>query len=135
MANALYDKGRQKFLQGNIAWLTDDIKCALIDVADYTVNLGSHEFFSDVPGAAVVATSGNFSGKSATGGVADADDVTFTAVTGDPSEAIIIYKDTGTAATSPLIAYIDTGTGFPFTPSGGNISVGWSNGATKIFKL
>jgi hypothetical protein len=49
--------------------------------------------------------------------------VTFTAVTGDVSEAVILYKDTGVAATSPLIAYIDTATGLPVTPNGGDITV------------
>ena len=135
MANALYDKGRQKFLEGAIAWLTDNIKCILVDAADYSVNLGSHEFLSDVPGAAIVATSANLGGKTSTAGVADANDITFTAVTGDMSEALIIYKDTGVAGTSPLIAYIDTATGLPFTPIVGDIEVQWDNGSNKIFKL
>jgi hypothetical protein len=56
-------------------------------------------------------------------------------VTGDQSEALVIYKDTGMASTSPLIAYIDTATGLPYTPSGGNIDVAWDNGSNKIFKL
>jgi hypothetical protein len=47
----------------------------------------------------------------------------------------VIYKDTGTAATSPLIAYIDTATGLPVTPNGGDITVTWDNGSNKIFKL
>jgi hypothetical protein len=135
MANTLYEKGRQKFLEGGIAWLTDNIKCVLVDVADYTVNLGSHEFISDVPGAAIVATSANFSGKTSTAGVADANDITFTSVSGDQSEALIIYKDTGVASTSPLIAYIDTANGLPFTPVGGDISIQWDNGSNKIFRL
>ena len=135
ISNSLFDKGRQKFLEGSIAWLTDDIKAALIDAADYTVNLGTDEFLSDVAGGAIVSTSANFSGKTSTGGVADADDIAFTLVTGDQSEALIIYKDTGSAATSPLIAYIDSATGLPFTPTGGSIDVGWSNGSNKIFRL
>ena len=135
MANALYESARQKFLEGGIAWLAHDIKCILVDTADYTVNLSTHEFLSSVAGGAIVATSSNLTGKTSTGGVADAADVTFTAVTGDVSEAIIIYKDTGSAATSPLIAYIDTATGLPFTPSGVDITVGWSGGSNKIFKL
>ena len=34
----------------------------------------------------------------------------------------MIYKDTGSEATSPLIAYIDTATGLPITPNGGDIA-------------
>ena len=135
MANALYDKGREKFLKGEISWNTHDIKCVLVDAADYTVNLSTHEFLSDIAAGGRVATSANLGTKTTTAGVADAADVTFSAVTGDQSEAIVIYKDTGDAATSPLIAYIDTATGLPVTPNGGDITIQWDSGTNKIFKL
>lgn len=135
MANALYDLGRKAFLDGSIAILTDNIKVVLVDVADYTVNLATHQYLSDVAAAGRVATSGNLASKASTAGVFDAADVTLTAVTGDPSEALVLYKDTGSAATSPLIAYIDTATGIPVTPNGGDITITWDNGANKIFKL
>jgi hypothetical protein len=135
MANALYDKGRQKFLDADIDWSADNIKVVLVDAADYTVNLSTHEFLSDVAAGGRVATSGNLASKTSTAGVADAADVTFTAVTGDQSEALVIYKDTGSAATSALIAYIDTATGLPVTPNGADITVTWDNGSNKIFKL
>lgn len=135
MTNVLYDKGREAFLTGAINWASDNIKAVLVDAADYTVNAATHQFLSDVPSGGRVATSGNFGTKSSTAGVADAADITFTAVTGDPSEALVIYKDTGTAGTSPLIAYIDSATGLPVTPNGGDITVTWDNGANKIFKL
>lgn len=135
MANALYGKGRQKFLDADIDWSADNIKCVLVDAADYTVSIDTHEFLSDVAGGARVATSGNLASKTSTLGVADAADVTFTAVTGDQSEALVIYKDTGSAATSALIAYIDTATGLPVTPNGADITVTWDNGSNKIFKL
>lgn len=135
MANAMYDFGRQGFLEGSIDWDTDDIKVVLVDGADYTVNLTTHEFLSDVPSGARVATSGNLASKTVTAGVADAADVTFSTVTGDASEILVIYKDTGSAATSRLIAYIDTATGLPVTPNGGDITVTWDNGSNKIFKL
>jgi len=135
MANALYDKGREKFLTGAVSWSSDNIKCVLVDAADYTVNLSTHEFLSDVASGGRVATSANLASKTTTAGVADAADVTFSAVTGDQSEALVIYKDTGSAATSPLIAYIDTATGLPVTPNGADITVTWDNGSNKIFKL
>jgi hypothetical protein len=34
-----------------------------------------------------------------------------------------------------LIAYIDTATGLPVTPGGGDIDITWDNGSNKIFKL
>lgn len=135
MANALYDKGREGFLGGDIDYDANDIRCILIDNADYTVDLVNHDFLDDVPAAARVATSGSFASKTKTAGVADAADVVLTSVSGDPFESIIIYQHTGTEATSRLIAYIDTATGLPTTPNGADITVAWDNGASRIFKL
>lgn len=136
MANALYDKGREAFLNGDIDWLNDNIKVTLIDVDDYpAVNLATDEFYSVIPLAARVATSANLTAKTSTAGVADAADVTFTAVTGDVCEALVIWQDTGVESTSRLIAYIDVATGLPVTPNGGDITVQWDSGANKIFKL
>lgn len=135
MSNALYEKGREGFLAGEIDWNTDVIKAVLIDAADYTINLAAHQFLSDIPLAALVATSAALTGKTVDNGVADAADLTFPTVNGDHVEALVIYQDTGTAGTSRLIAYIDTATGLPVTPNGGDINVAWDNGANKIFKL
>lgn len=135
MANAIYDKARKKFLDGDIDWLADTIKVVLVDAADYTVDLANHEFLSDIAAGARVATSAALSGKDSTAGVADAADVVLSSVSGDQSEALVIYKDTGAEGTSPLIAYIDTVTGLPITPNGADITITWSNGANKIFKL
>ena len=135
MANALYDHGREGFLDGSIDWDTDDIRCILIDTDDYSVDLAAHDNLDDIPGAARVAVSGAFAGKTVAAGVANANDVTFSSVTGDPCEAIVIYKHTGTESTSRLIAYIDNATNLPVTPNGGDITVQWSEVAEKIFKL
>lgn len=137
MANALYGLGREKFLTGNISWSTDDIKCCLVDSADYTASIDTHEYLSDVTSAGIIATSGNLASKTVTLGVADAADVTFTSVssTNDQAEVLVIYKDTGSSSTSPLIAYFDTVTGLPITPNDSDITVQWSTGANRIFKL
>lgn len=135
MANTLYDKARERFLRGQINWDTDTMKVCLVDKNVYTPNFTSHEYLSDVSGSAIVAAGVTLTGKSSTSGAADANDVTFTAVSGNESEALIIYKDTGDTATSPLIALIDSATGLPITPNGGDIIVVWDNAANKIFKL
>lgn len=135
MANAVYGKGREKFLNGDIDWANDDIKAVLVDTAAYAVSIDSDEYLSSIPAGDRIATSGNLASKTSTLGVADAADITFSTVTGDVSEAIVLYKDTGDAATSPLIAYIDTATGLPITPNGGDITISWDSGANKIFKL
>lgn len=136
MANALYDKGREGFLDGSIDWDTDNIKAVL--VRGYTVNLATHDMLDDVTGAGgtLVATSANLASKTKTDGIADAADVTLSAVSaGAACPYIIIYKDTGTPSTSRLIAYIDTGTGLPVTPNGGDITIQFDSGTNKIFKL
>jgi predicted dehydrogenase len=132
MANTLYDKGREAFLLGDIDWVADTIKVALIDTGTYTFSQ-AHDFLNDVSG--VVGTAETLGTKTSTSGVADAADVTFTAVSGNSIEALILYKDTGNSATSPLIAYIDTATGLPVTPTGADITITWDSGASKIFKL
>ncbi|MFF6951831.1 hypothetical protein ACFZAD_24630 [Streptomyces iakyrus] len=135
MANALYDKGREGFLTGAINWTSDNIKAVMVDTGAYTADLANHEDLADIPSGARISTSGNLSSKTATAGVADAADVTFSTVTGATVEALVLYKDTGTASTSRLIAYIDTATGLPITPNGGDINIAWPNGSSKIFKL
>jgi hypothetical protein len=136
MANALYGKGREGFLDGSIDWDTHTISAALIDTGTYVLggNIDVHDNWDDAS-AGLVGSPVNLTGKTVTLGVADANDVTFTSVTGATVEAIIIFKDTGTPSTSRLIAYIDTGTGLPVTPNGGDIVVVWDSGSNKIFKL
>lgn len=133
MSNALYDAGREAFLDGAISWSSDTIKAALVDTGTYTVNLATHDNLDDVSG--IVGTAVTLGTKTVTDGVADAADSVFSAVTGNTVEAIVIYKDTGVASTSTLIAYIDSATGLPATPNGGDINVAWDSGANKIFKL
>lgn len=134
MSDALYDSGRNAFLTGSINWVSDAIGVILVDAADYTVDLANHNYLSDIPAGARVAAA-SIVNKTASAGIADADDSTFFAVSGDPSEALIIYKDTGNEATSQLIAYIDTATGLPVTPNGGDIVIAWPGTGSKIFKL
>jgi len=134
MADGLYDAGRDAFLNGDIDWIADTIKVTLVDAADYTVNLSTDDYYNDVTAGGRVAVA-TLTGKSTAAGVADAANVTFSSVTGDVSEALVIWKDTGTESTSPLIAYIDGATGLPVTPNGGDITVTWDDGANKIFKL
>ena len=135
MANALYGLGRQAFAEGNIAWLTDDIRAVLVDTATYIVAIDTDQYLSDIPAGERVSVSGAFTSKDATLGVCDAADITFNNVSGDQSEALVIYQHTGTDNTSRLIAYIDNAVGLPVTPGGGNIAVIWDNGTNRIFKL
>lgn len=137
MANALYIPLKNSYLtqgSGQVDFDSDDIRVILIDVADYTVNLTTDDFLDDVPGGARVAVSSALAG-SVSGATVDLADATFSSVTGDQSEALVIYKHTGTESTSRLIAYIDTATGLPVTPNGGDITVTWDSGSDKVFTL
>jgi hypothetical protein len=134
MANALYDAGRNAFLTGDIDWVNDDVRIALVDLADYTFS-AAHDFLDDVPSGARVASVA-LGNQTAVAGVADADDAVLSAVTGDVCEALVIYVHTGSDATAKLIAFIDTvASGLPVTPNGGDITIQWSSGSNKIFKL
>lgn len=134
MANVLYAKGKEKILTASINFPTDVIKVALIR-NDYAQNITTDEFYTSIS-ASVLGTPQTLAGKSIIAGVFDASDVTYAAVSaGSTSEGVVIYKDTGVAGTSALIAYIDVITGFPLATNGGDITIQWDNGAFKIFSL
>lgn len=138
MANALYASFKQQLGLAAINLSSATIKATLVDTGAYTFNV-AHTVIGDVPAGARIA-SGTLANKTWTGAVFDADDLTWAAVpagTGSASaaEALVLWVDTGTPATSFLIAYFDTVTGLPVTPNDGDIQVVWDNGANKIFKL
>ena len=135
MASQLYGKYKEAILTAGINLTTLDIKVVLVDSADYTLNIATDQYLSSIAAGGRVGTSGNLASKTVTLGVFDAADVTITGVTGDQFEYIVLYHDTGNASTSELIAVIDTATGIPCTPNGGDITITWDNGANKIFAL
>lgn len=135
MANALYDKARESFLSQNPAldWDTDTIKVMLVKTAQAFSN--AHQFVSDLTAGNIVARSSALASKTSSAGVADAADIVFTTPASGNICNLILYKDTGSDATSPLIAFLDTGTGLPVTTNGADVTVVWDSGASKIFKL
>ncbi|MFA9204350.1 MAG: hypothetical protein ACEQSD_10165, partial [Flavobacteriales bacterium] len=110
-------------------------KVILVSTSAYTPQTAVHQYLSDISGSARIAGPVTLTAKATTGGAADAADATFTSVSGSTINAIVIYKDTGTEATSPLLAYIDTATGLPLTPNGGDVIITWDNGTNRIFKV
>jgi len=134
MANALYDKGREGFLDGSIDWDSGDIRVCLVASA-YTFS-AAHETMADI-GANDNGRSAALGSKTVTSGVADAADTTLTATAAVACEALVIFQHTGVDATARLIAYIDTpSAGLPFTPSASQVvNITWDSGANKIFKL
>jgi len=134
VANSLYDKGREGILDGSISVSSGSVK-ALLATSGYAPNTSTHANVSDVGSGNIVARSSAFTSKTETGGVFDAADITYPAVTGSACNYIVLYIDSGSDATSRLIGVIDTATGLPVTPNGGDIQVTWDNGTNRIFKL
>ena len=142
MANAVYPLAKQGFLDGSIDLDTAVVKCAL--VRGYTYS-SAHQFVSDVTGAGgtLVSTSAAMSGKSVTNGVFDAADVTHSGVAaGAAITGILVFQSSAVtggadlaASAQLVIAWLDTGTGLPVTPNGGDITIAWDNGSNKIFAL
>lgn len=133
MANALYPKWKEQLLQftANNNLSAGTVKVALV-TSGYTYS-SSDQFYSSVS-ASVVGTPQTIGSKTYTNGIFDGADVTFTAVSGSQVVSLVIYIDTGSSATSPLVAFIDTGvTNLPVTPNGGDITITWN--ASGIFAL
>jgi hypothetical protein len=134
MANALFNPGREGFLDGTIDWDTGDIRAMLV-LSTYTFD-ATDKFISDL-GSVDNGRSAALGSKTVTDGVADAADTSLVATAAAASKAIVLFQHTGSDATARLIAYIDTPTsGLPFTPSAGQtVNITWDDGTNKIFKL
>lgn len=124
MSDFVYLAAWEAAWAGQIDWVNDDIRAAAIDVGDYVANATTHKFLSDIPAAAIVASTGSLPGRTTTLGAIDVENFAFQSVTGDPSEAVVWYQWNGDAASSRLIVYRDTAvSGLPFTPNGGDINI------------
>jgi len=132
--NALYVGGKQRFLTGAINWTASTIKIVLIDKSLYVANLTADQFLSDIPMPSRTAISTALTGKTAIAGVANANNIVIPSVTGTV-DAMVIYQDTGSEVSSPLIAYIDTSVGLPIMMNNGDFNIQWNSGTSKIFAL
>lgn len=131
MANAVYPDYKQALLDAdtnvslNETTSTDGPFVALIDTGLYTYS-ATHTFYSSLAG--VVGTDQQITSPTIVDGLFDGADCTFTSVSGNSVEALVIYrKNSGANTTWRLVAYIDTSvTGLPVTPNGGNITITWN---------
>jgi hypothetical protein len=136
VATKLYALGIKHFLAGDIVWASDTIKARLVTSA-YTPAMDTHEFLSSVSSGAVgtdqtLGTKTNtVTAGSPTKVVLNAANSTWTAVAGGSTiVGLVVYKDTGSSATSQLLAYLD----FSATSNGGDITSDYSDtdGIVKI---
>ena len=128
MSNTAYPKGAEKILSGAINFAAATIKVALVSDA-YTYS-AAHEFLSAVTR---VGTDQTLTGKSVTGGVFDAAPAEFGILApGNKIKAVVLYMDTGSPSTSPLLFYMDSVQGLPMDTNGGEVRVPWDTGPNKI---
>lgn len=128
----MYTPAKVSFLTAGIDLSSATIKAVLLK-SSYTP-VATDQFRSAITAGAEVGTAQALGSKTTTSGVFDAADITFTAVgTTTACDKVLIYKDTGSAATDNLIAVVDLSSAV--TPNGGDIAVTWDNGASKIFRL
>lgn len=132
MASAVYNSAKTGFLKGDID-LDAPCNVALV-TSTYTPNIDTHDFFNDVTNE--VAGSGYVAGGitlssttvilDTTGDEAefDAADITWATST-LTARGAVLYRNTGTAATSPLIAYFDFGS--DQASSTGNFTIAWNS--------
>lgn len=115
MADVIFNSFKAKIMDGSIDLDTDTIKVALV-TSTYTPNQDTHDFFDDVTnevvgtgytaGGATLASKAVSVDTTDNEGVFDANDVVWTTST-ITARGAVLYKSTGTASTSALIAYID----------------------------
>lgn len=132
MANVVYNYAKAELLRGHIALDSDTIKVALV-TSSYTPDIDTHENFDDitneVSGTGYTAGGATLANKAVTKdtgddeGVFDADDVTWGSAT-ITARAAIVYRSSGVAATSQLIAYIDFAE--DKSSSGGDFVMQWN---------
>lgn len=124
MANALYNTFKEGLLDKLFDLNTDTIKASLVDSADYTYSAAHDEYSGasrDVPLVAIVSESSALTSPTIVSGVFDTADFTWSTVSGDQCEAIILWDDTIT--NDRLICFYDAGmSGMPVTPNSGNIN-------------
>lgn len=135
--NLIYTSYKKAALDGSIQILTDTIKAVLIDTALYTVN-ANHDFYNDIPGGAVYGT------PQALGGRSTSISGTFAQFTANPTAwtglapstatigAVILFKDTGTPATSPLIFYGGDMIGLPLIAGLTEFTIVWQPNALLV---
>lgn len=116
----VYNNFKELLLNGGGIDLDNDtIRVALV-TSSYTPNIDTHDFFDDVSsyqlsGTGYTAGGATLASKTVTQddtdneGVFDAADVTWTAINAGTAAYAVLYKDTGTESSSPLIGYIDMG--------------------------
>jgi len=134
MANFVPDAVRNKVWSSAVDDLTAvTVKGMFIDHADDTPTV-TDDFIDDilsaarVPAIASCPTLGSKTNGVVGVGIFDGADMVFSALSGDASESLILFNDTGTESTSDILVRWDTATGLPLTPNGADVTAQWAAG-------
>jgi hypothetical protein len=130
MSAIWYPLGKKHVMRGEVALHSDTIIAILLSNA-YTYN-SLHEYRDDLTGEMAVITLTNKTVSDE--GVFDADDGIFSVASPAVKAAIAIVKDTGSAATSVLLGFVNEGFSFGTTVSGSQ-PVTWDNGPFRILAI
>lgn len=126
MTKRVYPKYKKAAASGgaNVNLLSVTVKLILIDTGAYTYD-DSHEFLSDVPSGARLSTSGALTSKSVGDDASfQSANTRFEGVTSTSAEGLLWFVDTGSPASSRLIAFQDADVaGLPVTPAGASYNV------------
>ncbi len=130
MANTVYPNALAQVLQAGINLSSVTVKVWLLQTADY---VSSDTFLSDVVVGNRLGSASSAIGSKTFGtvsaGTFDGSDPTITAVPTGTAIGYLVFVDTGTEATSRLLAYIDTkdaefgGGAISFPTNGGDVTV------------
>lgn len=128
MADAFYEEFRNGMFGGGVHaqpnLVSNDIRVGLRDTGVTAVNLATQVDLADISSSLVgshTALTGRTVGTAGVGAFDHADE-TYPTLSGATVEALDYFDyQTAVEATSPLIANIDSWTGLPLTPNGGDV--------------
>ncbi len=116
MTTVFYLHGMEALLSGEIDLVDDTIKAALVD-SNYSPDQDNEQYFDEISDE--ISGTGYTAGGQALRGKTllkdstlkrvdfNATHLTWVTATISAAHGVVLYKDTGTAATSPLLCYLD----------------------------
>jgi hypothetical protein len=133
MADTAYALYMSAAFEGTYDLATAVVKLVLVNIAGghYSPNFVTDQYLSAVASGDRISISAQLTSVTITQGSGpistfSAANTVFSSATGAAAGALLIFIDTGTPTTSPLIAYIDSYSGLPVTPTGSDINVAFN---------
>lgn len=139
MADHAYAIQMSAYFKGTYDLATATVKLALVNIAGghYSPNFITDQYLSAIASGDRIALSAALTGVSVTqasgpSSIFNASNTVFSAVSGSAAGAMVLFIDTGNPATSPLLAYFDSYSGLPVTPTGADINVAFNGSGIQV---